>query len=68
MDNISLISCSINKITLKELCRVLDSKDNRMDTIKIINDYRMPKSNVDRYLQSRFEIKCLQEEKILCKK
>ena len=69
MGYIKIIGRNTYKMTLKELCDVMDMQGNNIIfSVKIINDdYRMPQSNVDKYISTRFQEKC-KKEKVLCKK
>jgi len=68
MYNVSTIGRNTNKITLKELCNIIDNINNKDNdiicSVKVNKDYRMPISNVDKYLHQRFE----EKSKILCKR
>ena len=70
MSCIKLIGRNTYKMTLQELCNLYNNRDNSIVCSVITNkDYRMPESNVDKYLYLRFSEKCLNEKKkILCKK
>jgi len=70
MSCIKTIGRNAYKMTIQELCRLYNKEGNSIIFNVIVNKSdRMCESNVDQYLYSRFNEKCLSEKKkILCKK